>query len=465
MLRLVSISLLCVTFMTSLPGWGEAKVLHPMIESPFELNASFDFERIRQRLDQVLHQHDLDLWYPRVIDREFGGYLSHFDYRWEPGEPQDKMVVTQARHVWTLATAAEFLGEKEPWKAHALHGLEFLRERMWDPEHGGFHWLVRRDGEPLPNGNGDLLKVGYGQAFVIYGAAAVCRVFGDPDALDLARRTFAWLEDHAHDKQYGGYFDRMDVTGKPFPDGYADVPPKDYNSSIHLLEAFAELYRVWPDPLLRERLNEMFLLVRDTITDPRGFLNLYFTRDWKHVVRHSLPEPFTEAEDNVDFITFGHDVETAYLLIEASEVLGRDDHAETVALGKRMVEHALAFGWDTELGGFYEGGFYMPDDAEPTIFDDRKNWWGQVEGYHTLLLMAELHPDQRKDFLELAERQWAYIEAYLLDAEHGGWFTWGVDASPDAIKADKAQIWKAGYHTVRGVVHSIRILEGLAGEP
>src|SRR5215211_6560205 len=56
---------------------------------------------------QSLHDELLAAWYPRAIDREQGGFLSQWEFDWKPSGPQDKMIVTQARHVWTTARASQ----------------------------------------------------------------------------------------------------------------------------------------------------------------------------------------------------------------------------------------------------------------------------------------------------------------------------------------------------------------------
>src|SRR5215207_10915752 len=75
-------------------------------------------------------------WYPRAIDREQGGFLSQWDFEWKSTGEQDKMIVTQARHVWTTARASQVFPTDTMLKGAAAHGYRFLRDRMWDKEHG-----------------------------------------------------------------------------------------------------------------------------------------------------------------------------------------------------------------------------------------------------------------------------------------------------------------------------------------
>ena len=53
----------------------------------------------------------LDVWFPRVLDREHGGFLCDFDYRWRPRGPQTKTLEFQARTLRALSEAAAFFPE------------------------------------------------------------------------------------------------------------------------------------------------------------------------------------------------------------------------------------------------------------------------------------------------------------------------------------------------------------------
>ncbi len=403
----------------------------------------------------------LDAWYPRVIDDEHGGYLSDFTLDWEAFGEQDKFIVTQARHVWTLARAAEFFPERrDAYLPAAAQGVDFLREKMWDAEHGGFVSLVTREGEVKSAGNSFTLgKTAYGNAFALYGLAAYHDVSGDEEALELAQRSFHWIDEHMHDPEHGGYFQFVEQDGEPLPDGFGDQPPKDQNSSIHLLEAFTEFYNVWPDPVLRERLEEMLVLVRDTMTDDDGYLRLYFEPDWTPISHRDSSDAFIRENLGLDHVSYGHDVETAYLMLEAAHALGVDP-APTLAVGKRMVDHALDHGWDDEHGGFVDAGYYFDPDGPPEIVRDSKAWWAQAEALNTMLMMEDLYPDDPRNYGEHFEAMWSYIQDYLIDHEHGGWYVDGLDTEPEARREPKAGIWKGAYHDARALMNVVRALSG-----
>jgi mannobiose 2-epimerase len=414
--------------------------------------------QLAAEIDTALTDQLLTVWYPRVLDSTHGGYRSTFSHDWTPVGEQNKMIVTQARHVWTLSEASSRFPDRR-YAQYAQHGVDFLHRHMWDQTHGGFYRLVTRAGAPLRSNEETFIKRAYGQAFAIYGLASYVEATGDSAALSLAKEAFHWLDAHSHDAAQGGYFQYMQRDGTPFTNGYEGTPPKDYNSSIHILEALTELYQVWPDSLVRTRLEEMYHVVRDTMVADRGFLKLYFERDWTPVTYDDSAAAAADGH-RLDHVTFGHDVETAFLLLEAAHVLGTETATEPWGLGKRMVDHALANGWDSATGGLYNRGRYRQGDDRVPITDSSKSWWAQAEMLNTLHLMADRYPDDPQRYGEKFEKQWVYVQTHLIDETHGGWYPSGADEDPTAKTANKAGIWKGNYHTARALMNCLDRLRG-----
>jgi len=185
---------LCVCFVSCEPSNKQVSQAEKLLE-----------QEIGNSLDSLVR-----VWYPRVIDSSNGGYLSDFNYAWEPAGPQNKMIVSQARNIWSAATLAMFYGDTA-YTAMAEHGYRFIRDKMWDTIHGGFYTQIGRFGDTFRLMT--KTKSSYGNAFAIYGLAAYYKASQDSSALALAARTFGWLEEHAHDPEYGGYFDVLKQDG------------------------------------------------------------------------------------------------------------------------------------------------------------------------------------------------------------------------------------------------------------
>lgn len=418
---------------------------------------------IADAMEHSLRTETLAKWYPQAIDTVYGGFLSDFTFDFQPTGNQDKFIVTQARHTWTNAKASLRYPEEKHYAEGAAHGFRYLRDVMWDKTHGGFHQLLDRQGNVKADGRE--IKTAYGNAFGIYALAAYFHASGDSAALDLAKEAFLWMENHSHDPVHKGYFQHLEADGSVVvrPDtivSTAETGYKDQNSSIHILEALTELYQVWPDELLRERLNEMLVLIRDTIVTPKGYLVLFLTPEWKPISFRDSTEEVILHHHGLDHVSFGHDVETAFLMLEASHVLGLENDIQTHTVSKRMVDHALQNGWDGDVGGFYDEGYYFKGEDSIRIIRDTKNWWAQAEGLNTLLMMADMYPDDPLNYYEKFEKLWQYADTYLIDHEHGDWFSGGIDKQPRYKTASKGNIWKGIYHHYRGLTHCMDRLRG-----
>lgn len=429
---------------------------------PKSLNQD-DRLQIAKEMENSIQTELLNKWYPQSVDSMYGGFLSTFTYDFKPSGPQDKMIVTQARHIWTTAKASELYPDVSYYKACSEHGFKFLRDVMWDKTYGGFYNLVDRQGNDKSDSKKP--KEAYGNAFGIYALSAYYKASDDTGALSLAKKAFYWLEKHSHDPVYKGYYQHLKRDGTPIirdkdVPNTSDIGYKDQNSSIHLLEAFTELYSVWPDDLVRERLQELLFLIRDKITNEKGDLILFFQPDWTPVSFRDSSEASVLKHRNLDHVSFGHDVETAYLMLEASHALGLKNDYTTITVGKRMVDHALKNGWDSKLGGFYDEGYYFKGKQNISIILESKNWWAQAEGLNTLLLMSDNFPNDPLHYFDKFKQLWSYAQTYLIDHKYGDWYEEGIDKEPQRKTALKGHIWKATYHHFRSLSNCVKRLRG-----
>lgn len=419
---------------------------------------------LADQLEESLFTNILEPWYPLVIDSVNGGYHSNFARDWSREENSgNRALVQQSRHVWATSLIYEHYPLKKEYLEYAANGFRFLKNSMWDEEFGGFHAYCTQIGVPLA-ASMDQKKI-YGQAFALYGLSQYYRVSKDPEALGMAKKTFLWMEEHAHDKEFGGYFELLNQDGSPVidaqegegQDGFLRMGIKDYNSSIHVMEALTELYRIWPDRLVRTRLEEMFFLVRDTFVHPDGYLQLFFEPDWTLVSRGPAEADDETGQWFLEHFTYGHDVETAFLLLETAHTLGWGEDQKTLQIAKKLVDHSLDSGWDTQNGGFFDAG--VREENEIRIINDHKAWWGLVEGMNALLLMHTLYPDDPQDYYALFLKSWEHIDTYLIDKEYGGWYNAATDTYPKTIDQPKSHIWKTTYHNTRGMVNCIQMLK------
>ena len=114
-----------------------------------------------------------------------------------------------------------------------------------------------------------------------------------------------------------------------------------------------------------------------------------------------------------------YDVETAYLLVEAAEALGRAKDPQTWKVARLLVDHAvLDWGWDNEHGGFYDKGGSFAGEA----FDRKKVWWTQAEGLNAPCSCMKSSNGTPIATENPFSNSGPFIEKHMIDPVHGGWY-------------------------------------------
>jgi len=391
-----------------------------------------------EELEASLAKDLIDLWFPRCI-HPAGGFHQGYDRRWQPVGEEDRFLVFQSRVVWSAATLAEaWPNRKDELLEIVRHGLEMLARMRSD--RGG---MFRTSTDPAGNALSEdaELQAAYPLAFALFGLSAAARVDESGAALDLARQTHRWIETHLWDAERGGYYELALPDGTPVlsPRGHYR-PRRTHNSAMHLFEAFIELARVWPDPSVAASARRVLdWMVRHLLVDRGTFLA------WVDLDNRPI-----DGE-----IAYGHDVETAHLVLDATRfaegVVGRE---EAEGLARRLVDHALREGWDDSAGAFWGSG-----TLDGGARRQPKVWWVQAECLYGLARLAE---EADSTYLEPAARLWEWIRTRQLDAQFGGWFEAIGDDGQPADDCVKGHRWKAMYHETRGLLYTGRSLRRIA---
>jgi mannobiose 2-epimerase len=391
-----------------------------------------------KRCERLLKTSLVDFYLPACVDHDNGGYFEVLkDGKFAPSG--EKFLVMQARQLWFFSTLASEGIEKEAALSAARIGFDFLESKMRDREHGGYFAKVTDEGRPK-----DTRKHVYLNAFALYGLVAHHRATGDPASLEAAKDLFRTLEARAYDRDHGGYNEFFTADWKVIDDpkapGYVGaIGVKTYNTHLHVLEAFAALYRAWPDPLVRRRLDELIVINMRTVRHPEVSCNIdAWHPDWRIV-----DEPSNLRA------SYGHDIECAWLVLDAAEALGMPASLFR-GWAEGLCDNSLKYGFDREHGGF----FYTGPPGRPAA-DTKKEWWVQSEALPSMLRLYRLTRD--RSYYDAFVHTLDFIEAHHL-APGGGWYaTRKADGSP--FDNHLSSPWQGAYHGGRALILSRRWLE------
>ncbi|MET0298843.1 MAG: AGE family epimerase/isomerase [Flavitalea sp.] len=361
----------------------------------------------------------LSFWSGKMPDKQNGGFIGRIggDNQVYPESP--KGAVLNSRILWTYSAA--YLHDKNSANLElADRAYDYLAKFFIDPQYGGVYWMLDFKGEPV-----DDTKQIYAQAFALYAIAEYCKTGKRSEALDAARRLYELIESKSYDKTYGGYIDAFTRDWSPVGDSRLSekdaAAKKTMNTHLHLVEAYANFYLVWPDATLKKRIQQLLENFDKYIIDHgTNHMGLYYDEHWKR-------------SDHI--VSYGHDIEASWLLLESAEII------KDATLIKVFKKHAISLA-DAVLEGIDNDGalFYEKEGAK---LNREKHWWPQAEAMVGYLNAYELTKDER--YLHKSINCWQFVRKNLLDKK-GEWY-WGIDESgKPMIKQDKAGPWKCPYH-------------------
>lgn len=386
------------------------------------------YENLRAETETLLESNILPFWATRMVDNERGGFYGRIDGHniLHPDAP--KGAVLNARILWAFSAASRVL-HSTPYRLLAYRAYDYFMHHFIDRESGGVYWSIHADGTPL-----DTRKQTFAIAYAIYGLAEYVRLTNDQEALSAAIRLFEDIEAHAYkfenekmSKCKNGYLEALTRDWQPISDMRLSEQDENaaftMNTHLHVLEAYTNLYRVYKDPRVARQLRLLIDIFANRIFDPAtGHLMLFFDENWSSL-------PCGEGKGGVSFSP-GHDIEAAWLLHEALEVLGDPILLqETLPVCQQLAQA-----------------------AEDGILNESQ-WWCYAEAVVGYIDQWKLNqkdlPVEAAINLEMAEAAWDYIQSHLIDREHGEWY-WAIlpDGTPDTSN-DKAGFWKCPYHNSR----------------
>ena len=382
-------------------------------------------EEIRKHLTDCI----IPFW-KGLRDDENGGYTGYMDYDLKKDEKAVKGCILNSRITWFFANAYMALKD-ESLLLEARHGYEFMQKFCVDQEKGGVYWSVNYDGTPE-----DTTKHTYNQAFSIYALSSYYDASKDESALTTAMELFHIIEERCMDEiGYKEAFDREfhEIENDKLSENGV-IADKTMNTLLHVFEAYTELYRVSGDEAVKKRLMWILDTIAEKIYNPTLHRQeVFFDREM-----HSI----------LDLHSYGHDIETAWLIRRGTDVLGDDTYTE------KMLPIILDLTGQVYRTAF--DGQSLANECEKGVVDENRIWWVQAETLIGFLNGYQLDPTHT-EYLEAARSVWRFIREHLIDKRPGSEWFWDVDKEGKSVSGKPiVEPWKCPYHNGRMCLEVIK---------
>ncbi|MBO0322216.1 AGE family epimerase/isomerase [Muricauda sp. CAU 1633] len=380
-------------------------------------------DELRSELDNIL-----TYWSTFGIDDQYGGFVGQRDFHNQLVPKASKGIILNTRILWSFSAASNYLKSKK-YESNCNRAYTYLKTYFKDKGHKGVFWEVDHNGNPL-----NTRKQVYAQAFAIYALSEYYLFSQKEEAKDWAISLFENLETYARDRHNLGYYEAFYEDWTPIPD--MRLSDKDMNAAktmnthLHVLEAYTSLLKVYDHQKLSDALRELIVLFQFKFLNKSNHYDLFFDKEWSLLSTT---------------ISFGHDIETAWLVIEAAKALNDESLVQqTQETAIKVIDTFLLEALDPD------GAVMNERDTVSNHLDTDRHWWPQVEALIGLKYGHSL--TQNPDYIEKSIGIWEFTKQFLIDKAHGEWH-FRVDSEGRPYKEeDKVSMWKAPYHTTRACI-------------
>ena len=373
----------------------------------------------------------LGFWQQHAIDDGFRGFYGRLDNANNIFAEAPKGSVLNSRILWAFSAAYNLTGNNG-YLNTARRAFEYVSDYFIDKVNGGVYWTVDYKGQPL-----DTKKQVYALSFAIYGLSEFYMATKNEQAKEAAIKLYHLIVKHSYDAINGGYIEALSADWQEIQDlrlSKKDAnEKKSMNTHLPVLEGFANLYRIWTHEELRSSIEELIHIFLDHIIDKNSHhLILFFDEKWN--VRSNI-------------ISYGHDIEAAWLIQEATEIIKNSDLLKKVKMQTMQVANAAIEGLDKD------GGLWYEFDANENHLIKEKHSWQQAESMIGFF---------NESFLKKSLASWQFVKDHILDTKNGEWF-WGVKENYELMNEDKVGIWKCPYHNSRACIELIKRIDNTIG--
>lgn len=388
-------------------------------------------EDLAARASFVARDNILAYWLNNAIDEKNGGFYGEISKDNVPDSTSRRCIILNARILWAFSRAYGYYKE-ERYKVMADLAYNYILKKFFDQKNGGVYWMLQHNGEVHTT-----QKQSYAQAFTIYALSEYAYSCKKHEALDKAMDLFYLLEDKARDTVNGGYVEALSEDWEHISDvrlSSQDMNEKKSNNThLHIMEAYTTLARYSENAAVNKALNEIVSVMCEKIYNPltQSFI-LFFDEKWNARSRT---------------LSFGHDIEAAWLLHDALDVLYSSNFPKSKL---KLIEDIGC----NALENYLDEDGAMNNEKNGAEIDRDKIWWVQAEACVGFLNSYELSGDRR--YADAAIRIWNFIEEHLIDHKHGEWYWYAKnDGVTKKVYPNKADSWKCPYHNTRACLEII----------
>ena len=418
-----------------------------------------DVVKLRNEAKSHLVNELLPFWITRMIDETNGGFITHFDKDGKDSGEDEKSLIAQTRSVYTFSSASRAGYGKGEYVELARHGVDFLINKMWDKEFGGFYWMMDRKGNVKID-----QKIIYGQSFAIYALSEYTLATGDQRGIEYAGKVFDLIQKYCVDTMYGGYWEMFHRDWTLCGPGSQGGDRKTLDVHMHLMEAYTTLYECTGKDVHRRKLLEGIDLIVNRIIHPVYKTGIpQFFKDWTVAPQIKFDiiwgwDRFSEEGEKgnaTDNTCYGHNAEFAWLLIHALEILKMAPEIYS-DLFKTIFDHTINNGIDYEYGGVYVEGPHSGG-----VYDREKEFWQQAEVLIGLLDGVIMFGDER--YWDAYKNVHRFVFDKLINKKVGEWYPL-LSRRGEAIWTHMGHSWKINYHSVRSMIQSIKRLDKIVAD-
>jgi len=389
-----------------------------------------ELQKLKSFYKNQLLEDTVPFWFPRSIDKEYGGFLLMRDSNGTLLD-DDKAVWIQGRAAWLLATLYNTVEPKKEWLEGSKGGVNFLEKYCFDSD-GQMFFHVTRDGKPIRK-----RRYFYSETFAVIGMAAYAKASGDERIARRAREIF------------GKCIEYLTTPGLLVPKFTNTRPTKAIGGPMIMINTAQQLRETVGDPRCDEWIMKWITEIeKDFVKD-----------DLQCVMEQVAPDGSIVDHFDGRMLTPGHAIEASWFILNEAKYRNNDPHL--IKLGCKIIDYMWERGWDKEYGGI----FYFRDVYNKPVqeyYHDMKFWWPHNEFIIATLFAYTLTKDPK--YAKWHKMVHDYSYSHFHDKKNGEWFGY-LHRDGSVSQTAKGNLFKGPFHLPRQEWFCWNLLEQALSHP